>query len=640
MAKTIGIDLGTTNSCMAVLEGGEPTVIPNAEGGRTTPSVVAFTKDGQRLVGAPARRQQVTNPTNTIFSIKRFMGRKFDEVTEEMTIVPYEVVKGSNGDVRVKAEGKEYAPPEISAMILQKLKQDAEAYLGEPVTDAVITVPAYFNNAQREATKDAGKIAGLNVLRIINEPTAAALAYGLDKEGSDQTILVFDLGGGTFDVSVLELGEGVFEVKSTAGDNHLGGDNFDKAIVDWMAAEFKRDQGIDLTQDKMALQRLYEAAEKAKIELSSTMTTQINLPFITATAEGPKHLDLQLTRAKLEEITADLLQRTVEPTKQALADAGLDSSKIDHVVLVGGMTRMPAVQEKVKELIGKEPHKGVNPDEVVAVGAALQAGVLKGEVKDILLLDVTPLSLGIETKGGVMTKLIERNTTIPTKKSEVFTTAEDNQPSVEVHVLQGESEMATYNKTLGKFQLVGIPPAPRGLPQIEVTFDIDANGIINVSAKDMGTGNVQQIQIQGGSGLSEDEVQEMIRNAESHAEDAHRLREAADTKNLAETLAYQTERSLKEHREKLDESEASTIEGRVMELRQALEGDDLGEIRAKMEALQESSHKLAEMLYAEATAQAQASAAGAGNGETSSDSGDEVVEEGEYEVVDEEAPTS
>jgi molecular chaperone DnaK len=604
MGKTIGIDLGTTNSCMAILEGGESTVIENAEGARTTPSVVAFTDGGERLVGAPAKRQAVTNPENTVFSIKRFMGRKEAEVKEEEKIVPFEVVSGPGGDARVKAGGKEYAPPEISAMILQKLKADAEAYLGDTVDSAVITVPAYFNDDQRQATKDAGKVAGLDVKRIINEPTAASLAYGLDKE-SDQTILVFDLGGGTFDVSVLEIGDGVFEVKATSGDNHLGGDNFDKAVVDWLVAEFKKAEGVDLSQDKMALQRLYQEAEKAKAELSSAQETQINLPFITAVESVPKHLNQRLTRSKLNELTSDLLDRVVGPTKQAMSDAGVSKDDIQHVVLVGGMTRMPAVQEKVKELTGKDPHRGVNPDEVVAVGAAIQAGVLAGDVKDVLLLDVTPLTLGIETKGGVMTKLIERNTTIPTRKSEVFSTAEDNQTSVEVHVLQGEREMAMYNKSLGKFQLTGIPPAPRGVPQIEVGFDIDANGILNVSAKDLGTGKEQKIEIKSGSGLSDAEVERMVKDAEAHADEDRRQRELVEARNTAENAAYQAEKQLGELADSVDESARSEIEAAIKDVRDNLESDDAAAIRAKTEALQTAWHRVSEQMYAAAAQQTQ-----------------------------------
>jgi len=613
MSKIIGIDLGTTNSVVAVMEGGEPVVITNPEGGRITPSVVGFAKSGERLVGQVAKRQAVTNPENTVFSIKRFMGRKYDEVSEEMKMVPYSVVRASNGDVRVKAGGKEYPPPEISAMILQKLKQAAEEYLGQPVTSAVITVPAYFNDAQRQATKDAGQIAGLDVKRIVNEPTAAALAYGLDKK-KDETIAVYDFGGGTFDISILEVGEGVVEVKATNGDTHLGGDNLDQRVIDWITTEFKKQEGIDLSKDRMALQRLKEAAEKAKMELSTVMETDINLPFITADQTGPKHLSMKLTRAKFEQLVDDLLQKTVGPTKQALSDAGVDASKIDEVVLVGGSTRIPRVQQIVKDLFGKEPHKGVNPDEVVAVGAAIQAGVLAGEVKDLLLLDVTPLSLGIETLGGVMTTLIARNTTIPTRKSETFSTAADNQTSVEVHVLQGERPMARDNRTLGRFHLTGLPSAPRGVPQIEVTFDIDANGIVNVSAKDMATQKEQKITITASSGLSKDEVDRMMREAESHADDDRKRKEEIETRNHADQAAYAAERFVKDAGDKLSASDRAPIESAIETLKKAIEKNDSAEMKSAMEALNAAQHKAAEAMYRSASTAGGGAGAGAGAG--------------------------
>ena len=610
MSKIIGIDLGTTNSVVAVMEGGEPVVITNPEGGRLTPSVVAFAKTSERLVGQVAKRQAVTNPENTVFSIKRFMGRKYDEVSEEMKMVPYRVVRGANGDARVSAGGKEYSPPEISAMILQKLKQAAVEYLGQPVTKAVITVPAYFNDAQRQATKDAGQIAGLEVARIVNEPTAAALAYGLDKK-KDETIAVYDFGGGTFDISILEVGEGVVEVKATNGDTHLGGDNLDQRVIDWITSEFKKSDGIDLSKDRMALQRLKEAAEKAKMELSTVMETDINLPFITADQSGPKHLQMRLTRAKFEQLVDDLLQRTVGPTRQALADAGVDPAKIDEVVLVGGSTRIPKVQEIVKDLFGKDPHKGVNPDEVVAVGAAVQAGVLAGDVKDLLLLDVTPLSLGIETMGGVMTTLIPRNTTIPTRKSEIFSTASDSQTSVEVHVLQGERSMARDNRTLGKFHLVGIPPAPRGVPQIEVTFDIDANGIVNVQAKDLGTGKEQKITITASSGLAKDEVERMMKEAESHAGEDKKRREEIELRNRADQAVYAAERMIKDTGEKLSATDRQAIEAAIEAARKANEGTDASAIQKALDQLTSAQHRAAESLYRQ---QAAGSADGAPGG--------------------------
>jgi len=632
MAKIIGIDLGTTNSAVAIMEGEKVTVIPNEEGGRTTPSVVGFTSKGERLVGQVAKRQRVTNPENTIYSIKRFMGRRFDEVSQEIKQVPFKVTQFANGDVRVEALGKQYAPPEISAMILQKLKKAAEDYLGEKIEKAVITVPAYFNDSQRKATKDAGKIAGLDVVRIINEPTAAALAYGMDKK-KDQTIAVYDFGGGTFDISILEVGEGVVEVKSTNGDTHLGGDDIDQRVQDWIVAEFKKESGIDLTRDKMALQRLKEAAEKAKMELSTTMETEVNLPFISADQSGPKHLLMKLTKAKLESLVEDLVQRSVGPCKQALADANLKSEGIDEVILVGGQTRMPRIQEVVKDFFGREPHKGVNPDEVVAVGAAVQGAVLAGDVKDVLLLDVTPLTLGIETLGGVFTKMIARNTTIPTKKTEIYSTASDNQPSVEIHVLQGERELASYNRTLGRFHLDGIPPAPRGIPKIEVTFDIDANGILHVSAKDLGTGKQQAITITGHSGLDEREIDRMVKDADAHSEEDKKRREVVEARNQADQLVYSLEKLLRENKARIQESEAEHVRAEIEKTKKAMESDNIEQIREAIEALSRASHKLTEMMYQQAGPQPQASEQPPDQ-QGAAESGQSAAGGGEDEVID------